>query len=178
MSANPPERETCILSGRFNVTAPELASPITWFSGVTTSQAKIIEFIEIGGSAAIGHAFEPMSGAVIDSSHLFYNLLADEDSDGKADLTFVEAAFTSIPFLSWSEVAIGDPLMRITYGNGGPAWTKVSGDANNDGHINASDAVFLNDFFCKGGPAPDPLYNADTNGDCVVDSLDITRIID
>ncbi len=132
-------------AGLFNVAnggvfcSIESFNAVTMFSGVTTSQAKIIEFIAIGGSGAIGHAFEPMAGAVVDSSYLFYNLLADEDSDGKADLTFVEAAFTSIPFLSWSEVVIGDPLMRIAYGNGGAAWTKVSGDANIDGKINIKD---------------------------------------
>lgn len=117
----------------------ESFNAVTMFLGVATSQAKIIEFIEIGGAGAIGHAFEPMAGAAVDSSYLFYNLLADEDGDGKADLTFVEAAFTSIPFLSWSEVVIGDPLMRIAYGTGGAAWTKIWGDANNDGKINIKD---------------------------------------
>ena len=117
----------------------ESYNAVTMFSQVTTSQAKIIEFIEIGGSGAVGHAFEPMADSVTDSSFLFYNLLADKNSDGKADLTFVEAAFSSIPFLSWSEVVIGDPLMRIAYGTGGDAWEKVSGDINNDGRINIKD---------------------------------------
>ena len=148
-------------AGLFNVAnggvfcSIESFNAVTMFSGVTTSQAKIIEFIEIGGAGAIGHAFEPMVGAVVDSSYFFYNLLADDDSDGKADLTFVEAAFTSISFLSWSEVVIGDPLMRIAYGNGGAAWTKLCGDANNDGKINIKDVRALKRFY--GGD----LYSSD-----------------
>ncbi len=148
-------------AGLFNVAnggvfcSIESFNAATMFSGVSTSQAKIIEFIEIGGAGAIGHAFEPMVGAVVDSSYLFYNLLADDDSDGKADLTFVEAAFTSISFLSWSEVVIGDPLMRIAYGNGGAAWTKLCGDANNDGKINIKDVRALKRFY--GGD----LYSSD-----------------
>ena len=83
-----------------------------------------------------------MSDAIIDNEFLFYNLLADMDDDGKADLTFIEAAFTAIPYLSWSEVVIGDPLMQIAYGPGGKVWTLLTGDANNDGIVNYGDMMF------------------------------------
>jgi len=117
----------------------ESYNAVTMFSSVASSQAKIVDFIDIGGSGAIGHAFEPLSVSAIDSQYLFHNLLADEDGDGQADLTFIEAAYTAIPFLSWTEVVIGDPLMRITYGQGGTTWNKVTGDCNNDGVINIKD---------------------------------------
>jgi hypothetical protein len=123
-------------------TSIESLNATTMFSDCNTlpvSQGKLVDFIKIGGTGAIGHSFEPLSIAVIDNEFLFYNLLADNDGDGKADLTFVEAAFTAIPFLSWSEVVIGDPLMRIVYGPGGPAWKPALGDANNDGTINIKD---------------------------------------
>ena len=122
------------------------------FSNVNTSpvaQGKIVDFIEIGGTGAIGHAFEPRSNAIIDNLFLFYNLLADDDGDGKADLTFVEAAFTAIPFVSWSEVAIGDPLMQIAYGPGGNRWYPLNGDANNDGWVTAADLIIIS--ACLGG---------------------------
>ena len=32
---------------------------------------------------------------------------------GSADLSFVEPAYTAIPYLSWAEVVLGDPLMRL-----------------------------------------------------------------
>lgn len=123
-------------------TSLESLNAVTMFSDCNTlpvAQGKIVDFITIGGAGAIGHSFEPRSTAVIDNLYLFYNLLADDDGDGKADLSFVEAAFTAIPFLSWSEVVIGDPLMRIAYGPGGLAWTPLLGDANNDGKINIKD---------------------------------------
>jgi hypothetical protein len=123
-------------------TSLESLNAVTMFSDCNTlpvAQGKIVDFITIGGAGAIGHSFEPVSSAAIDNEYLFYNLLADNDGDGKADLTFVEAAFTAIPFLSWSEVVIGDPLMQIVYGPGGPAWTPLLGDTNNDGKINIKD---------------------------------------
>jgi len=123
-------------------TSIESLNAVTMFSDCSTlpvAQGKLVDFIEIGGAAAIGHSFEPRSTAAIDNLYLFYNLLADSDGDGKADLTFVEAAFTAFPFLSWSEVVIGDPLMQIAYGPGGKAWTPLYGDADNSGRVNFLD---------------------------------------
>ena len=127
-------------------TSIESFNGVTMFSDVNTApvaQGKVVDFISIGGTAAIGHSFEPLSDAAIDNLYLFYNLLSDEDGDGKADLTLVEAAFTAIPYLSWSEVLIGDPLMRIAYGPGGQAWTPVPGDADNDGVVGLKDVRAL-----------------------------------
>jgi hypothetical protein len=127
-------------------TSIESLNAVTMFSDVDTSpvaQGKIVDFIEIGGTAALGHAFEPLSGAIADNLYLHYNLLADEDGDGFADLTFIEAAFTAMPFLSWSEVVIGDPLMRIAYGPGQKAWTPLEGDANNNGWVLYSDLFLI-----------------------------------
>jgi hypothetical protein len=123
-------------------TSMESFNAVTMFSNAITTQAKIIDFITIGGCGAIGHAFEPISDATIDNQFLFYNLLTDNDDDGVADLTFVEAAYSAIPYLSWSEVVIGDPLMRIHYGPGGSQafdTANYSGDINFDGVINAKD---------------------------------------
>jgi len=157
----------------------ESFNAVTMFSGVTTSQAKIIEFIGIGGSAAIGHAFEPMASSVIDSLYLFHNFLADDNGDGQADLTFVEAAYTAIPFLSWTEVVIGDPLMRITYGQGGDSWTKLSGDCNKDGVVNIKDVRELKmanggDFYSS-DPEKYDIYNdlCDFNDDGKVNIKDV-----
>jgi hypothetical protein len=129
-------------------TSIESFNAVTMFSDVNTlpvAQGKLVNFISIGGTAAIGHSFEPQPDAAIDNEFLFYNLLADANGDGRADLTLVEAAFTAIPYLSWSEVLIGDPLMRIAYGPGGLAWTSPKqGDANLDGIFNFKDVRLLN----------------------------------
>jgi hypothetical protein len=128
-------------------TSLESFNAVTMFSDVNTlpvAQGKLVNFISIGGTAAVGHSFEPQPDAAIDNEFLFYNLLADANGDGRADLTLVEAAFTAIPYLSWSEVLIGDPLMRITYGPGGLAWTPKQGDVNLDGIVNFKDVRLLN----------------------------------
>lgn len=93
-------------------------------------------FLPLGGCGAIGHAFEPIVDATIDTE----NLLADADGDLRADLTFVEAAFTGLPYLSWSEVVLGDPLMRIAYGPGdGLAWQSMPGDTDMDRDVDLFD---------------------------------------
>ena len=133
-------------------TSIESFNALTMFSDAVTSQAKVIDFIQIGGTGAIGHAFEPVSDAVVDSYYFFYNCFSDENSDGQADLTFVEAAFTGIPYLSWAEVVIGDPLMRIAYGPGDDqAWTPTMGDVNQDGVLNIRDYVYLRNLNLSAG---------------------------
>lgn len=125
-------------------TSIESFNAVTLFSDAVTTHAKIVDFITIGGTGAIGHAFEPVSDAIVDNLFFFYNLVADENADGTADLCFAEAAFTGIPYLSWSEVVIGDPLMRLKYGVGQPcAWAPVAGDVNQDGVVNIRDYVYL-----------------------------------
>ena len=97
----------------------ESFNAVTMFCSAATTQGKIVDFIEMGGTAAVGHAFEPEVGATIQGEFLLANLLRDDDGDGIGDLTLVEAVYTAIPYLSWSEVLIGDPLMRLHAGPGG-----------------------------------------------------------
>jgi len=160
----------------------ESFNAVTMFSGVATqpaAQGKLVDFITIGGSGAIGHAFEPQPDAAIDNEFLFYNLLADQDGDGRADLTFVEAAFTAIPYLSWAEVVIGDPLMRIAYGPGGRAWGRLPGDVNNDGRVNYVDVCFVKARLGGALNASDPvafgLYDdlSDINQDGIINYVDV-----
>lgn len=160
-------------------TSMESFNAVTMFSNAITTQAKIIDFISIGGCAAIGHVFEPISDATIDNQFLFYNLLADHNGDGIADLTFIEAAYTAIPYLSWSEVVIGDPLMRICYGPGEEAFEPMAGDIVLDDIINIKDVRALKMAENGNLNSTDPnyfnLYNdsADLNQDCRVNISDV-----
>ncbi len=124
-------------------TSIESYNGVTMFRDAETTQAKIIDFLEIGATGAIGHSFEPYEDAIIDNEFVFYNLFADSDGDGRADMTFAEAAFTGIPYLSWSEVVVGDPLMQIRYGPGQKAWTPLLGDVNRDGRVNLGDVLLV-----------------------------------
>ena len=162
-------------------TSFESFNALTMFSDLHTApvaQGKIIDFIAIGGSGTVGHAFEPMSSAAVDNAFLLYGLYADTDMDSRADLTFIEAVFTGIPFLSWSEVAVGDPLMRIAYGPGGSAWNPLIGDVNRDGRVNFFDLWIIKKkmggTFDLSSPDFDKYSDlCDQNKDGVIDSDDI-----
>jgi len=156
-------------------TSIESFNAVTMFSDVAGHQGNIIDFIGIGGSGAIGHCFEPYSDAIVDNEFLFYNLLADADGDGFADMTFVEAAFSALPYLSWSEVVIGDPLMQIAYGPGGLACGEdwLIGDVNLDDYVTEEDLLLAAESL--GGIFGDSSYNvcADVNRDGSVTYYDL-----
>jgi len=155
-------------------TAIESFNAVTFFSDVPGGQGKITDFLAIGGSGAIGHAFEPISDAIVDNEFLMYNLLADEDGDGRGDLTFAEAAFTALPYLSWSEVVLGDPLMRIMYSVGGVACAKpLTGDVDLDGVVTNYDLYLITRV--TGSSFGDGIYDdaADINRDGDITSYDI-----
>jgi hypothetical protein len=169
-------------------TSLESFNAVTMFSDVATlpsAQGKIINFITLGGTGAIGHSFEPQTDAAIDNEFLFYNLFADADGDGEADLTFIEAAFSAIPYLSWGEVVIGDPLMRITYGPGSrTSWKSLEGDVNRDGIVNLLDVSLIESLsgaeLFSTDPATFEAYNdlADTNRDGIIDYEDLYPLMD
>ena len=120
----------------------ESFSAVTFFTDADTSQAKVVDWLTIGGSGAIGYAFEPLSSSAVDVDLLLYNYLRDRDGDGLGDLTFVEAAYTAMPFVSWAGVVVGDPLMRLVRnpGNGpGIGPPVVPGDADWDGRVAFAD---------------------------------------
>jgi len=142
-------------------TSIESFNGVTMFSDVATSvaaQGKIVDFLELGGSGAIGHSFEPYSDAIIDNEFFLYNLLADGDGDGYADMSFLEAAFSGLPYLSWSEVVLGDPLMQIAYGVGGLAGERLEGDINLDGIVDYND-ITLGSLALGGELGDEGLYN-------------------
>ncbi|NIP42478.1 MAG: hypothetical protein GWO41_08430 [candidate division Zixibacteria bacterium] len=51
------------------------------------------------------------------------------------------------------------------------------GDANEDGSVNVSDAVYIINFVFVGGNAPFPYFVADSNCDCSVNVSDAVSII-
>ncbi len=91
------------------------------------------------------------------------------------------------------DVKVGDltgdglPNMTcITFGSNGviyafrtlatePGYTV--GDANGDGIIDVTDAIYVLNYLFKGGPAPDPLEAGDANCDSIVDVTDAIFIL-
>lgn len=118
-------------------------------------QQQISAFLASGGTFAIGNAQEPFSFTTPDTLPLAANFLL-------GDLTFVEAAWSAIPAISWQQVVIGDPLARVTRSSEDinmdrtvddkdlAAWDaldsekdKARKDLNHDGACDATDRAFI-----------------------------------
>ena len=50
-------------------------------------------------------------------------------------------------------------------------------DANNDNHVNVSDAVYIINYIFSGGPSPVPIHAADANGSGSVNVSDAVYLI-
>lgn len=127
------------------------------------NQGQLAQWLEIGGTAALGQVTEPASGPDnVLNEDLFYNaMLPDAGAlPGESGLTLVESAWNATRQLSYMNTVIGDPLMR---------WRKwVPGDTNFDG------AVEFNDFYTMQGNwwQSGGIADGDFNGDNTIDSED------
>jgi hypothetical protein len=68
-------------------------------------QEQARDFIAAGGTFAIGYVWEPFSATVADNEQLALNFLLGRHS-------WAEAAWSSIPCLSWMHIVLGDPVAR------------------------------------------------------------------
>ena len=150
----------------------------TMFTTPATGQGKIVDFIEIGGTAAVGHAFEPEGSGLIQGDYLLKNYLRDDDNDGVGDLTLVEAAYTAMPYVSWTPVVIGDPLTRLRRGPGGlVSVVEIPGDVDGDGRVGRLDvaAVMNGAGTAIGGEGYDPAADLDHDG--VIGAADVNMAL-
>ena len=120
--------------------------------------AQVADWLEIGGTAGLGHVAEPNNGPdnVANEDILFEMLIPSSGGNampGEAGLTFVEAAWGSTRQLSYVNTVVGDPLMQIR------AW--LPGDANLDGIVDISDFGSLQVNFFQSGSFADGDFNAD-----------------
>lgn len=160
-------------------TSIESFNAVTMFTTVPTTQAKIAEFIQMGGTAAIGHAFEPGQDAIEQVEFLYWNLMRDGEVPGVAEMTLVEAAFTAIPYLSWTSVLIGDPLMRVRLGPGGIVELNDNcpTDVNRDGFVGYVDRLLV--LYAYNSVIGDPRYDpaTDINQDGFVTYFDQLSVL-
>ncbi|MFN7021793.1 MAG: hypothetical protein ACK4WH_10770, partial [Phycisphaerales bacterium] len=94
-----------------------------------TPQGQLSSFIAAGGTFGIGNVWEPFSLSVPDNLQIVRNFLL-------GNLTWVEAAWTSIPGLSWQQIVVGDPLARVR---------RLEEDVNGDGRTTIEDAHAWNE---------------------------------
>lgn len=71
-----------------------------------TLQQQASSFLASGGTFAIGNVWEPFANTVPDNLYLAQNFVL-------GGLTWGEAAWSSIPTLSWMQIVLGDPLARM-----------------------------------------------------------------
>ena len=111
-------------------------------------QQQASAFIAAGGTLAVGNVWEPLAASVPDIKYLSQNFLL-------GNLSFAEAAWTSIPALSWMQIAVGDPLARVQRSSEDIdanrrvniddlyAWERTPADVNRNGTADASDRSFV-----------------------------------
>ncbi|HVH07594.1 MAG TPA: TIGR03790 family protein [Myxococcota bacterium] len=132
--------------GRFGPRAPTIALvsfDMRTFTGPARyGQSLAADLLRAGAAGASGHVMEPALAGVARP----YLMLREYALGTKA----VEAHFRSVPFLGWTNLYLGDPLMTIAQ----PA-TARSADQDGDGVPDATDV-------CRDLPNPD---QRDTDGD-------------
>ncbi len=96
----------------------------SWFGG-WGPQAQISDFIQAGGTFAIGNCWEPFTFALPDNEWIIRNFYL-------GNMTWVEAAWSAIPCLSWQTIVVGDPLATV--------W-RTCEDLNGDGKVDLEDLI-------------------------------------
>ncbi len=126
-----------------------------------SNHAQALDFIAAGGSFTIAHVAEPFTFTVADLEFLTQNLLVN-------GMTFAEAAYSSIPTLSWQSTPVGDPLAIVTLGV-----PPLVGDLTGDGAVNAADlAILLSNWGTNGGAS-----GSDITGDGIVNGSDLAQLL-
>lgn len=90
-----------------------------------TPQQQASSFLASGGTFALGNAWEPFANSVPDNLYLTQNFVL-------GGLTWGEAAWSSVPALSWMQIVLGDPLARLD---------RSSEDLTSDGAVDLEDLV-------------------------------------
>jgi hypothetical protein len=136
---------------------------LSFDSSTVQSQGLVAEWLEIGGTAGLGHVHEPYNGPdnIANEDLLFSGLLPAANAlPGESGLTFVEAAWNATRQLSYVNTVVGDPLMK---------WHKwIPGDTNLDGKVEFKDFYTLQGNWQGTGTYQD----GDFNNDGQVDELD------
>jgi hypothetical protein len=106
----------------------------------------------------------------------YYDPLGDGATFGEA---FLEWCIIDMEYgaAEWSRpwfygmTLLGDPTLRLS------RFIPVTGDVNQDGTIDMTDALALVNYLFKGGTGPDPLSLGDVNADCIVDIEDAIYLL-
>ena len=127
-------------------------------------QALVGDWLQIGGTAALGHVQEPTASiSTITNEDILFDMLIN-------GFTFVEAAWAATQQLSFVNTVIGDPLMT---------WQLVlTGDANLNGTVDGTDVIAVQQNFGNVANSPDGFSYlvGDANFDSIVDGTDLIAV--
>lgn len=122
--------------------------------GTLFNQEQVADFVTAGGTFAIGHVWEPFTVTLPDNEFLFVNMLINRRS-------WAEAAYSSLPALSWHHVVVGDPLARY----------ERPGDCEGDDDVDLADGVKLQ-WCASQAVLPTVCRGADMDGNGAVNLAD------
>lgn len=142
--------------------------------GTLFNQEQVADFVAAGGTFAIGNVYEPFTFSVADNEYMMPNLLM-------RGMRWGEAAYTSLPCLSWQQIVIGDPLARpIIVHDPNP----LPGDMNGDGSVDGEDVEAFLVMVYQGAaaynalyPDLDPIARGDFDGDLFVTDADRPALV-
>ncbi|QDU72531.1 hypothetical protein [Mucisphaera calidilacus] len=137
------------------------------FNGITNGyndQGQLADWIAAGGTFGTGTVYEPFTFGIAENYYLFLRMAISGTLNPDNAYTWVEAAWAGIPYLSWQNMVLGDPLATLTI-------TDVAlGDVAGDFDLNA--LVDARDLDLLGLNLGDPAYDLD--GDLDADADDIS----
>lgn len=123
---------------------------------------QVADFVAAGGTLGVGSVWEPFSFTLPDNEFLMVRFLID-------GFSFAEAAYSSLPALSWTHVVVGDPLATATILNDAGL---PKGDLNGDGNVDGLDIAWYTSLVLDGPadyyaafPTLDPIARGDFTGD-------------
>ncbi|MEQ9455192.1 MAG: hypothetical protein RLN76_11465 [Phycisphaeraceae bacterium] len=132
------------------------------FNGINTGfndQGQLADWIAAGGTFGLGSVYEPFTFGIADNEMILPNFLLQLGAF--QGLTWVEAAWSGIPYLSWQNMVLGDPLARATIVNVNLG--DVPGDIDLNAMVNLRDLELLATLL--GDPAFDLDGDLDTDAD-------------
>jgi uncharacterized protein (TIGR03790 family) len=74
--------------------------------GNRNNQGQVCDFLRMGGTCAIGNAWEPYNLGIGDERWVFSRYIIKGDR-------WIEAAYKGLRLMSWMEVVVGDPLCKV-----------------------------------------------------------------
>ena len=129
----------------------------TFVSPVNYDQSMVVDLLHGGATVAAGTAFEPLLSGIARAPVLFRHYFAGASA--------IESFYRSVPYLSWMNVFVGDPLMKPG------ALVFPTNDVDGDGVANAADNCLYvpnADQRDTNGDGYGNLCDADLDGDGVV----------